>query len=790
MRRALLVLPLILLAAVLLRPAAGSAEDLPAGPVVRTDGLTNFHQDVRLRGGATPFATITVKDASGATVPCRLKATPFDQEFLEGPVVAGPEGDWTCYLDGDVYFTSDKTRETSLQLSVFQLAQGVESAGTPAVVTFAKSLFSIDTPPNLPAGDVIELRGLREDGVIGEIRIEWSVEHDGEPLFPTRLCDVGQMTENQEFVCTYDSTDTDPRDDRFAPLSLTPALFVTPAVLVTPIALQEGEYTATFNELLNDVPIDSMSFDFTVGDVNNAPPGAPPGEGPTDDVAGPAFETIPLAPIPTPAAELDDSPVPTDEPDEATEAARPVDDDVLRILILAVIAFTVMAMSGARGLGAPRRLVEAPIGGGPSPQHLADPLTRDAGLAVIAGLGGQGLDGAGDDAGRARPFGDAWGDRSITWRFPGWTSADRLSLAVPVALAPRLPLVARITADGSYLRAALGALWALLPAAGVILGTVAAATGGAAPLPPALGLVAALLVLAVVDAAAGIAAVTAFTAVTLARGGLTAQSLDLDEGLRGLMGLAALWFVAPLVAAAARPLRRAAEPEHVYPWDRFGDTVIAALISGWAVQGIVGALGDLTGRELSLTSHADGLALLTIAAVIGRFVLEEAAASLYPRRLQAVQKDTELPAPTTFHQVRGLVFRAALLTFFAGAFLGNCWQLWVGVAIFAIPQVLQLMGDRLPDIPPIAPTVPRGVVQTLVLVSIGAAIAYLVDSRGSDDELTAIRQGFVLLAVPGAALEILSVLGGDTPKPRWTWPRQLAGAGVVALTASLVLFFL
>lgn len=124
-------------------------------------------------------------------------------------------------------------------------------------------------------------------------------------------------------------------------------------------------------------------------------------------------------------------------------------------------------------------------------------------MALLGALGGAGVDGADDDAGRARPFGDAWGDRSITWRFPGWRQLDALSFAAPVWLASRL-------------------------------------------------------------------------------------------------------------------------------------------------------------------------ALLTIAAVIGRFLLEEAAAVLYPRRLQAVQDHGELPKPSTVQQVRGLVVRAGLLAFFAGAFLGNC----------------------------------------------------------------------------------------------------------------------
>ncbi len=756
---------------------------------------------MRLAGAGEPGATIeVVRKTTGESLPC-----------LSAPIIAVDDdadgvGEWRCTIWGNDFFNPRPRQVTTEDVEVFQVVQGARSLGTTATISFAASRLAITTPPALPAGDAIVLEGSRED--FGQFTIEWTLQHDGASLFPARRCEVvgpdGEYDEYQAFTCTYDSNNPD--GDR-APSAASPAGKVVPALAVSPAALPNGGYVATFTELLDSVEIDSISFSFTVGNVPDAPPpNAPPGDGSeggdggeggntTDDVVATPFQTIPLAPLPEldePEATIPDGPE-TEEPETPTAAPPvvPVDDDVLRILILAIIAFTVMTMSGARGLGWPRRLIEAPVGApGTGPQHLADPATRDATVAIIAGLGAGGLDGPDDDAGRARPFGDAWGDKSLTWRFPGWLRLDLLSRNVPVSLAPRLPLVARVAADGAYLRAALGVLWALLPTAGLVLGLVAATSGGAAPFPPALGLVGVLLVIAVLDASAGVAAVTVFAVITLARGGLTAEGLDLDEGIRGLMGLAALWFVAPLVAAAARPLRRAAEPDHVYSWDRFGDTVIAALISGWAVQGIVGGLGDLTGRDLAITSHADGLALLTIAAVVGRFLLEEAAAMLYPRRLQAVQAVEELPAPTKLQQARGLLVRAGLLAFFAGAFLGSCWQLWAGVAIFSIPQVLQLAEGRIPDVAALASAVPRGVVQVFVLVGVGAAIAYFVDAHGSGDELTAIRQGFVLLALPAAALEILSVFGGETPKSTWTWPRQLAGAAVVAVTAALVLFLL
>ncbi|GAA3526169.1 hypothetical protein GCM10022234_24250 [Aeromicrobium panaciterrae] len=770
-------------------PTAGSAEEPPPAPTVDAVEPVTFHNSVPITGHGQFGGRIQV-EATASGDPLRCEGGPIIIPVWDGADV----GPWQCVISPIALHNPDTDRENSVEVTVYVIdPQGVQSPGTTVAVPFLPSKFSLPSiPDRLPPGDIIEFAGTRELG--GSISVEWDLTYNQESLFDVpRVCGaVGDPNESEQFVCTYDSNETS--DGVAQGISS-----ASNAGLALPAVLPLGQYTATLNEMFEDQVINSISFNFTVGGDDPTPPNAPPGGGggeTTDELVTTPFQTIPLAPLPDlgePEEAIPDGPVAEDP--ETTTAAPPSapvdDDDVLRILILAIVALTVMAMNGARGMGWPRRLVEAPVGAsGSAPQHLAEPATRDATVAVIAGLGAGGLDGAGDDAGRARPFGDAWGDRSVTWRFPGWPRLDSLSRTVPVRLAPRLPLVARIAADPTYLRAALGVLWTLLPAAGLILGLVAATSGGAAPLPPALGLVAVLLVLAVLDAFAGIAAVTAFTVVTLARGGLTAEGLDLDEGVRGLMGLAALWFVAPLVAAAARPLRRVAEPEHVYSWDRFGDTVIAALISGWAVQGIVGGLGDLTGRDLAITSHADGLALLTIAAVVGRFLLEEATAVLYPRRLHAVQEVDELPAPTTVQQVRGLLLRAGLLAFFAGAFLGSCWQLWVGVAIFAIPQVMQLLEGSIPDIRAIASAAPRGVVQILVLVGVGAAIAYFVDAHGSDDELTAIRQGFVLLTIPAAALEILSVFGGETPKPQWTWPKQLAGAAVVVVTACLVLFLL
>lgn len=357
-------------------------------------------------------------------------------------------------------------------------------------------------------------------------------------------------------------------------------------------------------------------------------------------------------------------------------------------------------------------------------------------------------------------------------------------------VAPRFPLAARVLADGAHLRAALGSLWALTPVIGLVLGLAAAAASDGRPLAPGLALVVVLMIVAVLDAAAGFAAALGFAGAVLVSGGLTAGDLTLAQGTRGLLGLVALWTLVPLIAGAARPFRRLAADGQVYGWDRLADASIAALLTGWAVQGVVSSLGDLVGRAQPITQQADGLALLAVGLVLVRFVVEEVVANGYPARLRTVHDHAEPPAPTTAVQVRGIAIRTALMLLFAWAFIGGCWQLWVGVAIFVLPQLLDLMGDRLPDVPSLRRAVPRGVVEVLVMIVIGTVIAYTIDTGEGRREIDAVRTGFVALALPGAVLGVLSILGGEPPEQRWTWPRQLAGAAVVVVAVVLVLVWL
>ena len=379
-------------------------------------------------------------------------------------------------------------------------------------------------------------------------------------------------------------------------------------------------------------------------------------------------------------------------------------------------------------------------------------------------------------------FGDAWGDRSFTWRLPGWSRLDVLSRSVPAVLSTRLPLVARVLADAAYLRASFGILWLLLPIGGVALGVSAALGGSGAPLPPALLLTASLLVLAILDSTTGVAAVLAFAATTIARGGLTEEGLGLGQGVHGLLGLGALWFVTPLIAAAARPLRRLSSPGTSMPGTGSATPSSPLCSVGGPCRAWWEDSETSRGAPCRSPSMRIGLALLAIAAVMARFAMEELAATGYPRRLAAVEA-ARTGEPAAFHHLRGLVVRSALLAFFAGAFLGNCWQLWAGVAIFALPQLLALVGDRIPDFERVAPAVPRGVTQVLVLVLVGPpspicwppgeATAAMRTSRSSEPDSCCLPSRprpsscspcSVETNPPGAGRG-----GASSPVPGWSW---------------------
>ena len=290
----------------------------------------------------------------------------------------------------------------------------------------------------------------------------------------------------------------------------------------------------------------------------------------------------------------------------------------------------------------------------------------------------------------------------------------------------------------------------------------------------------ALPVLGVFDALAGFLAVAVYLVGVAVSGGIDGA----DAG-RFLLGFAALCFAAPLIAGAARPLRRPPSRTREQHWDHLADVTIGSLIGAWAVQKMVQSLPGLAGRELPIASHANQIALIVLGALVLRMVVETAASNWYPERLLAV-RPTELVKAPTPQRVAVVGMRTALFLFVAVAFIGPCWQLFVGGALFALPQLAKLLERHLPASPWLFRRKPRGIVKVVLMLEVGAIAATLY-FRSHQSGQDIIRNAFVVLAIPGLVLSGIGLVGRHGERRTLRWPDRWAGLAILILGLYLVL---
>jgi hypothetical protein len=288
------------------------------------------------------------------------------------------------------------------------------------------------------------------------------------------------------------------------------------------------------------------------------------------------------------------------------------------------------------------------------------------------------------------------------------------------------------------------------------------------------------LVLGTLDAFAGFAAAGAFLVTLLATGALTSM-----DGVRGAFGVAALWFALPLLAGETRPLRRQPTRSAAERWYRAGDFVILPPLGAWLTFKLVKALPGLYGHSIPLASYAGRIALVAGGALLARLVIEEIATWLYPVRLSDVTPG-KLPSPATSQKLASILVKTGFFVFVAVPFVGVRPELFVGAALFALPQVAKLGEKRLPNATWLHRVVPTGLVKVTALVVVGFyAAEYL--ARHIHDHARLAAAGFVALSVPPALIGLLALLGREGRTARPTWRRRTAGATTVVV-AGLVIY--
>jgi hypothetical protein len=685
-------------------------------------------------------------------------------DFCDGLPAAGDAGAWSCSLNGPF---GPGTYDYAVR--VFDASDNQIGADIPVSFTVVSRLHVNAASLRATSGKTLTITGQADGGEAVHAFV--SSQADSSLQLPL-TCSVDDSANT--FSCT-DTSGTSGRRSRAA-------------------ALPVGAYLLHVTEVDSELgQIAELQQDITVGPPVATPPThtATPTPAPTP-TASPSPTT---APTPTASPTLSASPSGTPsatptvvEPAPATgtpvapvtEAAPPIEPisnplrptapspDLSVLIGLLIVGFVTITASGGAAFSRLRLMPVMPV-------------------ILSSGSDDEDLDRETDHRSDL-----GWGDRSWTWRFPGHVVADRLGRKDSHTIAPRSPLVGRLLADAGYLRSILGIAWLLPTIAAVALAGMALADVHGRPLPPAVGLVAAIIVLACVDAIAGAIASGVFWVGVIVSGGLgDAARPDAAGSIGVLLVLGLLWTGLPLIGSAARPFRRRwsrrrrAAAESSYGWDRLADAFIAAALCGWISYKLTTALPAFVGFKLEIAQHALTVGIATAAGVALRILLEEVAEHGYPQRLHEVETPGSLPDPSIVVDIGGALFRSGLVTLIAYVFLHDCWQLWVGAALVGIIEVGTVFKARLPQSQQLGRALPRGITEILVMLIVCTVVARLAATKPVD--LTELRNAFVIMAVPSFAVSLAGLFAKDVEPLPWRWRRQLAGAAVyVAIVLTVV----
>jgi len=317
------------------------------------------------------------------------------------------------------------------------------------------------------------------------------------------------------------------------------------------------------------------------------------------------------------------------------------------------------------------------------------------------------------------------------------------------------PLLTRTVQDGNTVRAIIGSWAGLLMPIGLILGIAAAVNTGGQALPPAWGLIALIMAVAIYDAFAGFIAGTIFFLAALLTGNITNRPEFLTA-----IGVMVLFFAPALLASAFRPFRRLVRNQDDM-WERITDYALGTLLTFWVITKMVAAMNGLARLELPITDYGTELALIAAVLLVVRVGLEDLVVENYPMRLRALH--VEIKNPSQNQKIRSLAFKIFVFFIMAAPFVGSLLNLVLGTILFAIPQITSLsLEDNLPKK---KLYLPKGVFKTVVMIFVMALASNLIEGAFSTPEAF-LKWSFVVMALPGFILHYLDAIT-DAPETDW-----------------------
>jgi hypothetical protein len=453
---------------------------------------------------------------------------------------------------------------------------------------------------------------------------------------------------------------------------------------------------------------------------------------------------------------IDDPLIDVDAQDDRGEPFNPLDEPkgVLDLVANMVALMALMAMSGSAGGGSSN-------GSGRKEDEDEDRGSGDVSDVSVKSIG---VDGEGADR----------------LRLPRISLADRIMARTPEATAHQSPMIGRVLQDGTYLRSLFGALWLLLPIAGVTLGIASAFNTNFEVVMPSLALLSAIVVIGTLDAFAGFLGAIVFAVAVLAGGGINSA-----DSIRGLLGIWVMSFAVPMLATASRPFRRKNAIGLTGAWDRSTDFILILLFGALAAGSMFSSLPGLTGFRPEFAGNVAHIQIVAMCVLAARFVLENATVKLTPTRYRELT-DLALRDASNVQQIVSSLIRTVVYLFVAEVFIGNNWALWVGGVLYLAPKLVGLVVDKFPNVESLHRWMPRGILKVTVMMLL-ARVWGVALTNAISDPAQMITFSFVFMGTPGVVATVLGWFGRTSSRP-WpqTWFTRIAGLIILIIGILMV----
>lgn len=417
----------------------------------------------------------------------------------------------------------------------------------------------------------------------------------------------------------------------------------------------------------------------------------------------------------------------------AIEAGKPIYDVALFPAVVASVAVAGAALAGLAGVGGLAGIGGQSGGRSNSRGKLATVVTKKLKAINVIEPGP--------------------GDKAGTWKIPGTTRSDAWIKRAPVLAGRWSALMPRVLVDGTWSRAIFGSGGFILWIFAALVGIISSFSVGFMAIPPNLTLLTIIIVLGILDAAAGMTAWLTIMILATVTGHVTSL-----YDLRTALGMFVLMATIPLLAHVIRPLRRKRGETNFDRLDLLADYVMPPIFLSFAAAAMFKALNGLSGLLLVDTEQAVTVQIVVIVAYLLRRGLEDVAAFAYPQR-SAVVQPVSLPTPSAKFTYVSVLLRIVTFLIVAAPFFGLGPATWLAAAMLALPMALKPVEDRLPNSVALNKWYPRGVLRFAVLLVVGILLSsWLLGDQPSDGQM---KGTYAVLLIPATIAAVLELFGRE-----------------------------